>query len=105
MPNFFTDWRNIAQILLIAGFIYLVLRFIHGTRGAGVFRGLVILWIILYITASFLTKWLQMEEIQYLVQNVLTVGIFAVLIIFQPELRRALIRLGRNPFFLVTRRS
>jgi diadenylate cyclase len=101
----FTDWRAITQILLIAAFMYLVLRFIRGTRGAGVFRGLVVLWIILYVTASFLTKWAEWEQIGFLVENVLTVGIFAVLIIFQPELRRGLVRLGRNPFLPRSKRT
>ncbi len=104
MPNFWQP-EIIIQVLIIAVFVYLALRFLQGTRGAGVLRGLVVLWILLFVTASFFTKRQGLTELEWLAQNVLTWGFLAVLIIFQPELRRGLVRLGRNPFLVLSRRS
>lgn len=95
MPNLiqmiFSLWRPILEIGIIWALIYYFIRFFQGTRAMQVLVGLVIL-------AGFfnLAKWLQLNTIIWVLTNLFAVGVVAFLIIFQPELRRALARIGQN---------
>jgi diadenylate cyclase len=90
-----TSWA-IVQILAIAFVLYFVLKFLQGTRGAGVLRGLVIIMVGAYIAAYFAPD--QLSQIAHLMQRFMAYALVAVVIVFQPELRRGLTRLGQNPF-------
>ncbi len=82
-----------VEILIIAFLVYEVMLWIKDTRAWSLMRGIVI--IILFVLLAYL---LQMTTILWLVRNGLNVLLMAVLIIFQPELRRALDFLGRKNF-------
>ncbi|MCR5773759.1 MAG: diadenylate cyclase CdaA [Lachnospiraceae bacterium] len=82
-----------VEILIIAFLVYEVMVWIRDTRAWSLMRGIVI--IIAFVLLSYL---LQMTTILWLVRNGLNVLLMAVLIIFQPELRRALDFLGRKNF-------
>ncbi len=92
-------WTDVVELILIGLAVYAIMRFLKGTRGARLLRGLIMLLIggtlILYWVASLF----DMERIQTL-YPIFTGGIFLVaLVAFQPELRRALIRLGATTWF------
>ena len=89
---------NIGRYFLDFGLIFLmvyyVLYFLRGTRGASVLAGLVIALIALTI----LTKTLQFDVLNWLMTNFWTILATAVIVIFQPELRRAFAQLGSRYF-------
>ena len=89
----FTTVISILDILITATIIYFILDWIKGTQAAQVLKGVVI---ILLITE--LSSWLGFVTINYILRNLMTVGVVALLVMFQPELRRALERLGSTRF-------
>lgn len=87
-------WKPIVEILILGYAIYILLLFIRGTRTEQVLKGLLIL-----IVAFFVTQKLGLDVINWILRHVFTFFVIAFLIIFQPELRRGLARLGQSPFF------
>lgn len=83
--------------LLFLGF-YAVLRFMQGTRGEGIVKGYTLLFVVIFISLLFITQKLELRRIAHLLTNITAASFFALIVIFQPELRNGLIRLGQNPF-------
>ncbi len=91
--------NDAAQVLVLTAILYLVFRFVRGTRGAGVLRGLIIIFTVSFVAASFLANMAGFEAIHYLLTQFLGLAaLVLIIVIFQPELRHGLVRLGRNPF-------
>jgi diadenylate cyclase len=88
----------IVEILILAAVFYVVLRFLRGSRGAGVLRGmLVVIFVsigVVFVAARYL---FQLEHIVWVFEKLAALSIVAAMIIFQPELRRGLLRLGIHP--------
>jgi diadenylate cyclase len=83
-----------VEILIIAFLFYHILLWIKSTRAWNLFKGIVVILIFVLIAAIF-----QMNTILWLAENTLNVGLIALVIIFQPELRRALENLGGKNIF------
>ena len=94
------DWvSNFFQVLLLAVAIYYILLFFRGTRGAQILVGLALLLVVL-ISLTYFWRW---AELNWLLRR-LGVGLaLAILVIFQPEIRRALAELGRQPVFTASK--
>lgn len=93
MPPFHLIWRPILEILFIWALLYNIIRFFQGTRALQVLMGL------LMLAAVFnLAKWLGLHTVIWVLTKLFAVGVLAILIIFQPELRRVLARIGQNTF-------
>lgn len=93
LPGF----KDFVQILLVAVAAYYVLRLLARTRAIQMLVGLLLL-----IAVYFAARILDLDLIRYLLEKVFQYGAFAALIVFQPELRSALARLGQSrmlPFF------
>jgi diadenylate cyclase len=88
------DWMDLAEILLVSYLLYRVLLVYTGTRAFQVLIGFVLL-VSIYVASQAL----QLRLIPYLLSQVFTYGAFALIVIFQPELRAGLARLGRTRFF------
>ena len=88
-------WRPVVEILILTVGIYYVLRFIRGTRGAPVVTGFLVV-LLAFVLVSFLLK---LKVLQYMLGAFSAFFILAVLVIFQPELRRMFAELGNLPFF------
>ncbi len=89
-------WRTVLEVLILTVGIYQALRFIRGTRGAPVVLGFIVV-LLAFVLVSFLLK---LKVLQYLLGAFSAFFILAVLVIFQPELRRMLAELGgRLPLF------
>lgn len=86
--------RDLLEILVVALVIYRVLRYLSGTRALQIVLGLLVLGGT-YVAALLL----KFQMITYLLGVVFTYGAFAALIVFQPELRQALARLGQSRVF------
>ena len=89
----FTD---ILEIVIISVIVYQILKWVHLTRAWTLFKGIIVLLLFSLFAAIF-----QLNTISWLLSNSLGVGITAAIIIFQPELRRALEQLGRRTLFPV----
>ncbi|MDF9845003.1 MULTISPECIES: diadenylate cyclase CdaA [unclassified Paenibacillus] len=98
--SYFTDltWKesikDIIDVLIVSYIIYKVLNMVRGTRAVQLLKGilvLVIIWALSTILDLYTLKWLM--------NQIYTFGVFAIFIIFQPELRRGLEQLGRGKFF------
>ena len=85
---------DIVQILLIAIFVYYLMVWIKNTRAYTLLKGVMFVSIFLIIAAV-----LRMDTILWICQQLSVVAITGVLIIFQPELRRALEQLGEKRCF------
>jgi len=86
-------WRPILEILFIWALVYNIIRFFQGTRALQVLTGLMML------AAVFnLAKWLELHTVIWVLTKLFAVGVLAILVIFQPELRRILARIGQNTF-------
>ncbi|MFG0292519.1 MAG: diadenylate cyclase CdaA [Phycisphaerales bacterium JB065] len=92
-------WEVAIELALIWVLVYLGYRFVRGTRAAGAFKGVLVLLIISSVGFRLLEQSGVLPRLSSLYDKFLGLGAFALLVIFQPELRRALIRLGENPFF------
>src|SRR5947207_1372592 len=90
-----TVWRPALEMLILAVGIYHCFRFVRGTRGAPVVTGFLV-FLLAFVLVSFLLK---LKELQYLLGAFSAAFVVAVLIIFQPELRRMLAELGNLPLF------
>ena len=92
-------WRPALEILILAVMIYYASRFLRGTRGWPVVVGFVVVLLVL----AFATTLLQLKVLSWLLGTFSAFFAVAVLIIFQPELRRMLAELGNLPLFSSTR--
>ena len=84
---------DVLDILIVAFIVYKVLGFIRETRAEQLAKGLLILVII-----TLASKALHLYTLNWILSGLMTVGVVALVVIFQPELRRALEHLGRSRF-------
>jgi diadenylate cyclase len=87
-------WRPALEIAILSIGIYFSLNFVRGTRGAPVVYG----FVLLILGLTVLTFLLHLEVLTWLLRSFVAFAAVAVLIIFQPELRRILAELGTHPF-------
>ena len=83
--------QHVIDISIVAFVLYKLLLLIRGTRAEQVLKGLAIL-----LFATNLSEILQFNTIYWILKNTATVGVIALLIVFQPELRKALEQIGRG---------
>jgi diadenylate cyclase len=88
-------WRPMLEIGILTFAIYYALRFLRGTRGAPIVTGFVFL-LVAFVLVTYLLK---LKVLQYLLGAFSAFFALAVLVLFQPELRRMLAELGNLPLF------
>lgn len=96
ISNFFLNVRirDIVDIVIVAVVIYKLFTLIRGTRAEQLTKGIVVLLVL-----TKLSDWQELYTINWILNNAMTVGTLALLIVFQPELRRGLEFIGRSSFF------
>lgn len=105
LTNFFRSlrsylwWQVAIELLLIGLVVFWVVRFLRGTRGARLFKGIAFVLISLYLIIRLGASKFGLERIDFLYSKFLTFAATAIVVVFQPELRRALMRLGETRFF------
>lgn len=92
-------WQVAIEWLLIGAFVYTVIRFLRGTRGARMLKGVAVLLVALYLVVRLIGTELRLERLEFLYGRFLLFAFFATVVVFQPELRRALMRLGETRLF------
>jgi diadenylate cyclase len=85
---------DVVEIIIIAFFLYQFLKWIKSTRAWMLFRGILVIVIFFLLAALF-----RMSTILWLGERLLNFGLIALVVVFQPELRKALEQLGRKNIF------
>jgi diadenylate cyclase len=86
--------RDILDVLVVSYVIYIVLVWIKDTRTWALFKGVFII-----LVMAIVSYVLQLHTVWWVISNAITVGMIALLVVFQPELRRALEQIGRGRFY------
>jgi diadenylate cyclase len=92
-------WQVLIELLIIGSVVYWVISFLQGTRGARLLKGIVVLLITIYVVVRLLAGRFGLQRIEFLYGRFLLAAGFAIVVVFQPELRRALMRLGETRLF------
>ena len=87
-------WEYIVEILIISFLVYQIMTWIKNTKAWFLMKGIGIILIFILLAIIF-----EMNTILWIVENVLSIAVIAVVVVLQPELRRALEELGRKKFF------
>ncbi len=91
--------KMIIEIAVFAIVIYSVLRFLRETRGSGVVRGLALILVVGATSFLILIQVLELSRLQLVFQQLVGVAVLGLIIVFQPEIRRAIVHLGDSPIF------
>src|SRR3982751_5958153 len=92
------SWRSLFEIVLLSVVIYYGYLYFRGTRGAKVLTGLAIV----FLALTLITTLLKLAVIGWIIRSFSVFLAVALVVIFQPELRRALAELGGHPIFSLT---
>src|SRR5689334_5380781 len=87
-------WWDVLDIAIVSLVIYEVLKAIRGTRAIQMAAGSALLALMLYVS-----RWGHLQTIDWLIRNLLPYIVFAAIVLFQADIRRALAHFGRAPFF------
>lgn len=82
---------DIIDVFIVTFIIYKALKFIRDTRTVHLLKGVVVLVVVMQVS-----QFVKLHTVHYLLSNALQLGLIAIIIVFQPELRRALEQLGRT---------
>lgn len=95
IQGFISSFRllDVVDILLVAFFLYKMLILIRNTRAVALIKGLIVLGAVTVISSS---RFLNLHVINWMLQQGMMVIMFALPVVFQPELRRALEQIGRG---------
>ncbi len=108
MPEFLSDYFRrfgthaysyqtvLIELLLIGAGVYIVLRFLRGTGGAGLAKGIGVLIVASFLIIDVLASQFNWQRVEFLYTKYVSALILAVIIIFQTELRRGIMRLGET---------
>lgn len=84
-------WTDVVEVLVIAVLVYYILVWVKNTRAWSLLKGVIVILLFFVFAAVF-----NMTTILWIAQNVFTIAVTAIVVILQPELRRALETLGRK---------
>jgi diadenylate cyclase len=93
-PSLAVEWWDLLDIAIVSFLIYEMLLLIRGTRAAQMAAGAGLL-----IGLFFTSRWLHLETVNWLIRNLAGYVVFAAIVLFQADIRRALTHFGRAPFF------
>jgi diadenylate cyclase len=88
------DWWDLVDILVVSVLVYEVLKLIRGTRAVQMALGAGFL-----VALFYGSQWAHLDTVNWVVRNLVGYIVFAVIVLFQSDIRRALAHLGRAPFF------
>ena len=92
-------WQIVVEMILIGTVLYWVISFLRGTRGARLLKGAGVLLITLYVLVRLVANRFELQRIDFLYGAFLKFAFIAIVVVFQPELRRALMRIGETRLF------
>jgi len=87
-------WTDIVEIIIISVLIYRLLLWIKNTKAWALMKGIAVILVFIIVASVF-----NMSTILWIVRNLFSVAVMALIVVFQPELRKALESLGRRNVF------
>jgi diadenylate cyclase len=87
-------WWDVVDIIIVSLLIYEALKLIRGTRAMQMATGMILVLLLFYVSQLF-----PLQTVAWLIRNVLVYLVFAAIVLFQSDIRRALSHLGSAPFF------
>ncbi|MDE6662989.1 MAG: diadenylate cyclase CdaA [Lachnospiraceae bacterium] len=87
-------WSDVAEILIIAFLMYYILLWVKNTRAWALLKGVLVIAVFVLIAVIF-----NMNTILWIVSNLFSIAAIAIVVVLQPELRKAIEELGRKNFF------
>jgi diadenylate cyclase len=94
------DWWDLLDIAIVSIVVYELLKLIRGTRAVQMAIGIAVVAGLFYMSLG-----LQLETLNWLIRNIIGYVVFAAIVLLQADIRRALMHLGRAPFFRRFERS
>jgi diadenylate cyclase len=94
------EWWDLLDIALVSFLVYELLLLIRGTRAMQMALSGAFL-----IGLFFVSQWLQLETVNWVIRNLAAYVVFAIIVLFQADIRRALAHFGRAPFFRYFQRA
>ena len=91
------EFKDFIDVAILAYIIYIALKLIRETRAGQLVKGILFL-----VAGYFFSKFFELKIIEYLLKSALDIGLIAMIILFQPELRRALEKFGRTKFDILS---
>jgi len=91
IATFWDYFRNVIDILIVALIFYWVYSFLTNTRAIQLLKGIIIIFIV-----AVLSKFLRLDTLDWLIQNLTTSLVITVVVLFQPELRRLITQFGQK---------
>ena len=85
-----------VELILIGVVVYAILRFLQGTRGARLLQGIAILLVVGFLVMTLVAEQFHLDRIEVLFRPLVWTIFLTALVVFQPELRRGLMRLGET---------
>ncbi len=85
---------NVLDIIVVWYIVYKLIQLVRGTKAIQLFKG-----VAMFIAIRFLAELIGLHTLSWLMDQVITYGVIAAIVIFQPEIRRGLENLGRTTFF------
>ena len=93
----YTWWQVAIELVVIWAVVYAIIRFVQGTRAAGALKGTLLLLLFTTLLIRIVGASDSFQRIKFLYDHFLTLLAITLVVVFQPELRRGLIRLGETP--------
>jgi diadenylate cyclase len=87
-------WRDALDIAIVSLAVYEFLKLIRGTRAVQMVVGSG-----LFVALFYFSQWVPLETVNWVIRNMVGYVVFAAIVIFQSDIRRALAHFGRTPFF------
>jgi diadenylate cyclase len=88
------SWLDLLDVALLSILFYYLFLIIRGTKSVQLLKGLIIIFL-----ATFLSRMLDLRTLNWILEKVLAFGALALLVIFHPELRNALVKIGESGSF------
>lgn len=93
-------WRVAIELIFIGLVVYWAVDFLEGTRGERLFRGVIFILIVGFLILKLVVGGLRLERLQYLYSGFLIGVLIIAVAAFQPEVRRAMMRIGQSHLWL-----
>ena len=87
------DWHNVVDVLILTVLIYQIIKLVMHTRSNSLFKGIAAI-----LVMAWLSSVLHINAVNWLLTQIISMGLLFVVILFQPEFRRGLEQIGRSTF-------
>lgn len=99
MADFAELSKRVVEVAIFAALIYFGLRFLRRTRGSNVLRGLLYLGVAGVASFLFLIQFMGLDRLNQLFEMIVQSVVIAVIVVFHPEIRRAIVHIGESKVF------